>query len=47
MKQPVLAGAVAAFVGFASSFTVVLAGLEAVGATQEQAASALRRALRW
>ena len=41
MRQPVLAGAVAAFVGFASSFTIVLAGLRAVGATQEQAASAL------
>lgn len=41
MRQPILAGAVAAFVGFASSFTVVLAGLRAVGATQAQAASAL------
>ncbi|WP_327023296.1 benzoate/H(+) symporter BenE family transporter [Micromonospora sp. NBC_01739] len=39
--QPVLAGAVAALVGFASSFTVVLAGLRAVGATESQAASGL------
>ncbi len=36
-----MAGTVAAFVGFASSFTIVLAGLRAVGATQAQAASAL------
>lgn len=41
LRQPILAGLVAAFVGFASSFTVVLAGLQAVGATTEQAASAL------
>ena len=39
--QPVLAGAVGALVGFASSFTVVLAGLRAVGATESQAASGL------
>ncbi|RIV38845.1 benzoate/H(+) symporter BenE family transporter [Micromonospora radicis] len=39
--QPVLAGVVAALVGFASSFTVVLAGLRAVGATEAQAASGL------
>ncbi|GIJ29974.1 benzoate transporter [Micromonospora qiuiae] len=39
--QPVLAGVVAALVGFASSFTVVLAGLRAVGATERQAASGL------
>ncbi|MFJ6196671.1 benzoate/H(+) symporter BenE family transporter [Micromonospora sp. NPDC092111] len=39
--QPVLAGAVTAVVGFASAFTVVLAGLRAVGASQEQAASGL------
>ncbi|MEV6691064.1 benzoate/H(+) symporter BenE family transporter [Micromonospora sp. NPDC051196] len=39
--QPVLAGAVAALVGFASSFAVVLAGLRAVGATESQAASGL------
>ena len=41
MKRPVVAGVVAAAVGFASSFTVVLAGLHAVGATREQAASGL------
>lgn len=39
--QPVGAGVVAALVGFASSFAVVLAGLEAVGASQAQAASGL------
>src|SRR4051794_5007538 len=39
--QPVGAGVVAALVGFASSFAVVLAGLEAVGASQTQAASGL------
>ncbi|MFI6261555.1 benzoate/H(+) symporter BenE family transporter [Micromonospora sp. NPDC051006] len=39
--QPVLAGAVTALVGFASSFTVVLAGLRAAGASAEQAASGL------
>ncbi|MFG2099669.1 benzoate/H(+) symporter BenE family transporter [Micromonospora echinaurantiaca] len=39
--QPVLAGVVTALVGFASSFTVVLAGLRAVGATDAQAASGL------
>ncbi|MET7747373.1 benzoate/H(+) symporter BenE family transporter [Micromonospora sp. NPDC005367] len=39
--QPVLAGVVTALVGFASSFTVVLAGLRAVGADTEQAASGL------
>ncbi|KAB1904130.1 benzoate/H(+) symporter BenE family transporter [Micromonospora sp. AMSO31t] len=39
--QPVLAGVVTALVGFASSFTVVLAGLRAVGADQAQAASGL------
>ncbi|WP_433530840.1 benzoate/H(+) symporter BenE family transporter [Micromonospora sp. CA-263727] len=39
--QPVLAGVVTALVGFASSFTVVLAGLRAVGATEAQAASGL------
>ncbi|MFE9869814.1 benzoate/H(+) symporter BenE family transporter [Micromonospora sp. NPDC005686] len=39
--QPVLAGVVTALVGFASSFTVVLAGLRAVGAEPEQAASGL------
>jgi benzoate membrane transport protein len=39
--QPLLAGVVTALVGFASSFTVVLAGLRAVGATDAQAASGL------
>ncbi len=41
MKRPVVAGLVAAFVGFASSFTVVLAGLRAVGASRAEAASGL------
>ncbi len=41
MRQPVVAGLVAAAVGFASSFTVVLAGLRGVGATRAEAASAL------
>ena len=39
--QPVLAGAVTALVGFASSFAVLLAGLRAVGADEHQAASGL------
>ncbi|MBQ1018931.1 benzoate/H(+) symporter BenE family transporter [Micromonospora sp. D93] len=39
--QPVLAGVVTALVGFASSFTVVLAGLRAAGASDAQAASGL------
>jgi len=39
--QPVLAGVVAALVGFAGSFTVVLAGLRAVGADRSQASSGL------
>jgi benzoate membrane transport protein len=39
--QPVLTGLVSAVVGFASAFTIVLAGLHAVGATQRQAASGL------
>lgn len=38
---PVGAGVVCALVGFTSSFAVVLAGLRAVGADQEQAASGL------
>jgi benzoate membrane transport protein len=42
--QPLIAGAVAALVGFASSFTVVLAGLRAAGASQAQAASGLMTA---
>jgi benzoate membrane transport protein len=40
-SQPVVAGLVVALVGFASSFTIVLAGLKAVGATDAQAASGL------
>ncbi len=39
--QPVSAGVLASFVGFASSFAVVLKGLTAVGATDAQAASGL------
>ncbi|WP_370247028.1 benzoate/H(+) symporter BenE family transporter [Nocardioides sp.] len=38
---PVVAGVVAAVVGFSSSFVVVLAGLGAVGASPQQAASGL------
>jgi benzoate membrane transport protein len=38
---PVSAGVVTAFVGFASSFAVILKGLTAVGATDAQAASGL------
>lgn len=41
MKRPLVAGLVAAAVGFASSFTVVLAGLRGVGASPAQAASGL------
>ncbi|WP_037301249.1 benzoate/H(+) symporter BenE family transporter [Rubritepida flocculans] len=41
MLQPVTLGLLAAFVGFASSFAVVLAGFAAVGASPEQAASGL------
>jgi benzoate membrane transport protein len=41
MLQPITLGLLAAFVGFASSFAVVLAGFSAVGATAEQAASGL------
>jgi benzoate membrane transport protein len=40
-SQPVFAGLVAALVGFAGAFTVVLAGLRGAGATAEQAASGL------
>lgn len=39
--RPVVAGLVAAIVGFASTFAVVLQGLRAVGATTGQAASGL------
>ena len=41
LLQPVSAGTLAAVVGFASSFAVVLQGLAAVGATPAQAASGL------
>lgn len=41
LAQPVTAGLVCAVVGFTSSFAVVLAGLAAVGATPQQAASGL------
>jgi len=39
--QPIVAGVVAALVGFASSFAIVLAGLHAVGASDAQASSGL------
>jgi benzoate membrane transport protein len=39
--QPVLAGVVASIVGFASTFALVLSGLRAVGATEDEAASGL------
>ncbi len=39
--QPILAGIVASFVGFASTFALVLAGLHAIGADEAQAASGL------
>jgi benzoate membrane transport protein len=39
--QPISAGIVAAITGFATSFAIVIAGLQAVGATDEQAASGL------
>lgn len=41
LTAPVLAGVVTAVVGFTSSFAVLLAGLRAAGATEEQAASGL------
>ncbi|UFN48785.1 benzoate/H(+) symporter BenE family transporter [Roseomonas sp. OT10] len=41
LLQPVSAGVLAGVVGFASSFTIVLAGLAAVGASPAQAASGL------
>ena len=40
-SEPIVAGIVAALVGFTSSFVVVIAGLRAVGATPVQAASGL------
>ncbi|WP_290807215.1 benzoate/H(+) symporter BenE family transporter [Herbiconiux sp.] len=39
--QPISAGIVSAITGFASSFVLVVAGLQAVGATERQAASGL------
>ncbi|MDP9796908.1 benzoate membrane transport protein [Catenuloplanes nepalensis] len=41
LVQPVVAGAVTAIVGFASSFAIVLAGLRAVGASPAEASSGL------
>ena len=41
MFQPISAGIVAAITGFATSFALVIAGLQAVGATQGQASSGL------
>ena len=41
LLQPVTAGAITAFVGFASSFAVIIKGLTAVGASDAQAASGL------
>jgi len=41
MIQPITAGIVGALTGFASSFAIVLAGLLAVGATPQEAASGL------
>jgi benzoate membrane transport protein len=41
MLQPIMAGLVSAVVGYASSFTILLTGLRAVGATPRQAASGL------
>jgi len=41
VAQPIAAGVVTAFVGFASSFAVILKGLTAVGATDAEAASGL------
>jgi benzoate membrane transport protein len=42
--QPIMAGALAAIVGFASSFTLVLAALTASGASAQQAGSGLMSA---
>ncbi|MEP9415187.1 benzoate/H(+) symporter BenE family transporter [Gordonia sp. VNQ95] len=41
MSEPITAGIITALVGFTSSFVVVVAGLRAVGASSEQAASGL------
>lgn len=40
-SRPVIAGVIAAIIGFMGAFAVVLAGLRAVGATEAQAASGL------
>jgi benzoate membrane transport protein len=41
VAQPIAAGAVGALTGFASSFALLIAGLQAVGASAEEAASGL------
>jgi len=41
LLQPIVAGLLGAFVGFASSFTILLAGYAALGANPAEAASAL------
>ncbi|AXH36437.1 benzoate transporter [Humibacter sp. BT305] len=41
LLQPIAAGLVSVITGFASSFVLVIAGLQAVGATPEQASSGL------
>jgi benzoate membrane transport protein len=41
LLQPVMAGALAAVVGYASTFTLVLAALTAAGASPQQAGSGL------
>ena len=41
MLQPIIAGVIGALTGFASSFALVIAGLLAVGASPEEAASGL------
>ncbi|WP_166873346.1 benzoate/H(+) symporter BenE family transporter [Salinibacterium sp. ZJ450] len=41
MLQPIVAGVIGALTGFASSFAIVIAGLRASGASEQQAASGL------
>ncbi|MBX3193499.1 MAG: benzoate/H(+) symporter BenE family transporter [Microbacteriaceae bacterium] len=41
IAQPIVAGVVASLAGFASSFALLIAGLQAVGATPEESASGL------
>ena len=41
MVQPIVAGLIGAITGFASSFAIVIAGLRAASATEQQAASGL------